>query len=106
MNEHIAEQNQRHYQRMRETLAVTPSAQDTHSVGSLIASLDFLLQALEGADASWKQRFRKQWGILEEVNAFALDAGRSSFSDEEQRLLNRALQDLKLLIEEVIPSTS
>lgn len=106
MNEHIAEQNQRHHQRMYEALASIPSEQDTRSIGFLIASLDFLLQALEGADANWKERFRKQWGILEEVNAFALDAGRSSFSDEEQRLLNRALQDLKLLIEEVIPSSS
>ena len=101
MNDHITAQNQRHYQRMLEALARMPSEQNTRSIGSLIATLDFLLEALEGGDANWKERFRKSWGILEEVTAFALDAGRSSFSDEEQKLLNRAVQDLKSLIEEV-----
>jgi hypothetical protein len=101
MNDHIAEQNQRHYQRMCEALSSIPSGQNTHSLGSLIATLDILLEALEGADVNWKDRFRKHWGILEEVNAFALDAGRLGFSDEEQKLINRAVQDLRLLTEEV-----
>jgi hypothetical protein len=106
MNEHIAEQDQRHYQRMHEALAGIPIEQDTRSTGSLVASLDFLFQAIEGADADWKERFRKQWGILEEVNAFALDEGRSSFSDDEQKLLNRAANDLRSLIEEVAPHST
>jgi len=101
MNDHIAAQNQRHYQRMREALASIPDEQDTRSIGSLLATLDFVLEALESADAKWKERFRKYWGILEEVNAYALDAGRSSFSEEEQKLLNRGVADLRLLIEEV-----
>jgi uncharacterized damage-inducible protein DinB len=101
MNDHIAAQNQRHYERMLEALASIPSEQNTRSLGSLIATLDFLLEALEGADANWKERFRKHWGILEEVNAFALDARRSGFSDEEQKLLYRAVQNLRLLTEEV-----
>lgn len=103
MNEHIGEQNQRHYQRMQQALASLPSEQNIRSIGALIVSIDCLLQALERPDANWKDRARKQWGILEEVNAFALDSGRSSFSNEEQMLLNRAIQNLRSLIEEVHP---
>jgi hypothetical protein len=101
MNDDKKERNQRHYQRMREALATDQSHHDTDSLGSLIATLDGLFQALEGVDTNWGDRFRRHWGILEEVNAFALDSGRTGFSEEEQYLLNRAVQDIKSLTDEV-----
>ena len=42
-------------------------------LGSLIAGLEALLLCLEGADENWKAAFRREWGILEEVYAVALD---------------------------------
>ncbi len=106
MNNSPSTQNQRHYERMRETLATIQSDKDMGSLGSLIATLDFLFESLEGVNADWKDKFRKHWGILEEVNAFVLDEGRTGFSDDERKLLNHAVEDLKFLVKEAIHPAS
>jgi len=97
MTNQSSERDQRHYKRMLEAI---PRSWDMASLASLIATLDFLLESVEACDSDWKNRFRKQWGVLEEVNALVLDEGRTTFTVDEQQLLNHAVKELKALIEE------
>jgi hypothetical protein len=101
----MAEQNQRHFQRMRKVLVETRSNADVASVASLISTLDFLLNALGPVEADWKDRFLKQCWILEEVYAVLLDEGRIRFSDDETRLIDGAVQALNPLVDEQILPT-
>jgi hypothetical protein len=43
------------------------------SLGKLVSSLNGLLSALQDADERWKKDFLRQWGLLEDVHANALD---------------------------------
>lgn len=97
MKREKTEKNLRQYERMR---AVFPDSWNRTSLGATISTLEFLLEAIEECDQDWKCRFQKQWGILEEVNAFVLDEGRPDFSNGEQTLIERAAESLKALIED------
>jgi hypothetical protein len=65
---------------------------------TLIADLDFLIEAFEGADAAWREALRKEWAILEEVNAVALDRGVTELDPESERLVDRAVHGLFELV--------
>jgi hypothetical protein len=76
-------------------------------LGPLIASLEALLQCLEAADEVWKNEFRRKWGILEEVNAVALDQVEQGVSlnvdtvlkePANQRLINQAVESIRQLL--------
>jgi hypothetical protein len=76
-------------------------------LGSLIAGLEALLQCLEAADESWKNEFRRKWGILEEVYAVALarvEQGESAIVEtmlrepNNQRLVREAIAEIRHLL--------
>jgi hypothetical protein len=85
-------------------------------LGSLVAGLEALLLCLEAADEDWKNQFRRKWGILEEVNAVALDRveqGASSNVDtllkepDNQRLIKQAFEGIRrLLADHLAPAVS
>jgi hypothetical protein len=65
----------------------------------LVATLEFVPEALAECDANWSARFRREWAALEEVNAVVVDEGRTTFTKDEQQLLNQTAGELKALIE-------
>jgi hypothetical protein len=104
MSDYVKERNQRQFQLMRRILSRISPEMSTSSLNNSIDDLDALLQALESFDVNWIDRFQKQWGILEDVNAFALDKVQTTFSDEDRKLLESALAALRLLVDEAISS--
>jgi hypothetical protein len=63
-------------------------------LATLIADLDFLIESFESVAPGWKQSLRRQWGILEEVYAVALDRGIAPLDLESEALVDRALRGL------------
>lgn len=90
-----SEQNERHYARM---LRAIPEEWSLESLGSAIAALDGLVEAVDAPDPAWKNSFRRQWGVMEEVNAFVLDEGRTALTFEEQQVVDKAAGELRAMI--------
>jgi hypothetical protein len=99
MSDQQSEQNGRQYARM---LAAIPETWNLESLGSTIAALDALVELIEGADAVWKSAFRRQWGIMEEVNAFVLDEGRTTLTFEEEQIVDKAAEELRSMIRSIV----
>jgi hypothetical protein len=70
---------------------------DEIQLRTLIADLDFLIEAFESVDQAWRESLRKEWSILEEVNAIALDRGVTDLDLESERLVDRAVQLFELV---------
>ena len=70
----------------------------------LINGLESLLCALEQADKKWKDAFHSEWGVLEEVYADALDKGYKRLPDTHEKLVERAVCNLKAMVEAVLPN--
>jgi hypothetical protein len=66
----------------------------------LINGLESLLCVLEKPDADWKTKFRKKWGVLEEVYAVALDQ-KSDLTQNDWNLVNAAVEELRQLLTQV-----
>jgi hypothetical protein len=84
-------------------------------LGSLIAGLESLLLCLEAAGEDWKNEFRKKWGILEEVNAVALDRVEQRASTnvvtilkepDNQRLIKQAIEGIRRLLADRLASAA
>jgi hypothetical protein len=67
--------------------------------GKLISDLDALLSALENKDEDWTNSFLKQWAILEDIYAYALDKNLKEPPDEDKDLIGKAINELRELIE-------
>ena len=68
-------------------------------LGRLVATLEAFVDSLEAlTDARWVAQLRREWGQLEIVYALALDAGRSTLTDEEQQDIGLTIQNLRSLI--------
>ncbi len=70
------------------------------TLGHLVSSLDGLQNALQDVDASWKKAFLKQWSVLEDVYADALDRNLKEIPDQHMGLLRGAIQEIRRLIAE------
>ena len=70
----------------------------------LISGLESLLCALEQPDKKWKDTFQSEWGVLEEVYADALDKGYKRFPDTHEKLVEKAVRNLKATVEAVLPN--
>ena len=66
----------------------------------LINGMKFLLSALEKADTTWKSEFQREWGVLEEVYAVALDRKRQ-LTQDDWKLINAAVEAMTQLITRV-----
>jgi hypothetical protein len=69
------------------------------SIAFLIAQLEGLLSSLREPDPQWRALAEKEWAIIEDCYAFALDAGQTELDSESKALVARALASLKRLLD-------
>lgn len=69
-------------------------------LSGLIVDLEALNAALLNPPGNWRERFRSQWGTLEEVHASMADRGTTRLDDPDRSLNERALTNLKYAIHE------
>jgi hypothetical protein len=67
-------------------------------LGRLISDLDGLLNTLAGIDDRWKNAFLKQWGVLEDIYANALDQTFAAIPSAHLVLVNKAIGQIRQLI--------
>ena len=72
--------------------------QERIGLGRMVDDLDALLCALDSPDANWKAAFRKNWGVLEEVRAVALDNDLKRIPPDYQTLIDNAINEMKQLL--------
>ena len=70
-------------------------------LATLISEVDFLVESLEEVPADQRAALRREWSVLEEVYADALDRGGRELSDESESLADRTVQKLTQLIAEI-----
>jgi hypothetical protein len=70
----------------------------TVNLGNIKARLEGLLNALEDVEKHWRNAFFKQWGVLEDVYADALDQNLQEIPIEHMTLVNDAIREIRKLI--------
>ena len=100
----MSDYDRRQYKMMLELL----NAFDARIVGlhKIIADLEALLLLLQDTDKVWRNEFYKQWAMLEDVYADALDKGFKQLPPDPQKLVEDAIQGLRQLVEERIDTTA
>ncbi len=96
----MSEYDQRQYRLMLDRLNAFEKG--LIQVGGLVSDLEGLLNALEGAETSWKQTFLSYWGKLEDARAVALFRGLSHLDQEATKRVDDAAAHFKLLVLEQI----
>jgi hypothetical protein len=95
----MTEYDERQFARMLERL----NAFEEHkiSLAAFIADLNGLLCALENPDTEWRNDFQKQWGILEDIHASALDRAIATHPEMHQSFLSDAIGHMRALLDRV-----
>ena len=75
----------------------------TSSIGSTIADLEGLVNALTIAPESWRDRFVEEWSVLEIAYAVALDRGSSLPTASSDTQIREALGAMDGLLDERQP---
>jgi len=75
--------------------------QEKISLGTLVADLDFLIEALKDCDVSWRGALRREWGALEEVNAVVLDRGTAMLDQPLEQVVDQATEAMQALLADV-----
>jgi hypothetical protein len=70
----------------------------------LIVDLESLLGCLQEVDTSWKSKFQRECGVLDEVYAVMLDRQQKQMTPEDQKLVSRSVQELKRMVSEKLPT--
>lgn len=92
--------DERQFAKMREALASFREAPSSiGALGALISTMDFLISALQAPSSTVIGLLRRFWGILEEVYAVAQDEGHITLSDNDMRLIQKAISELEHLLE-------
>lgn len=92
--------DERQFAKMREALESFREAPlSIGTLGALISTMDFLISALQTPASAVAGLFRRFWGILEEVYAVAQDEGHKTLSDNDKRLIQKAISELEHLLE-------
>jgi len=60
--------------------------------------LDVGLSTLKDVDDNWKKEARKEWLVIEEVNALSLDTPDMKLSDDNRQIVIAAAQRLETLL--------
>jgi hypothetical protein len=68
----------------------------------LIGGLESLLGCLEEPAPDWKSGFQRQWGILEDVYAEAVDRGNMDLPEAHKKLLAEAVYNLKRMVQDAL----
>jgi len=84
------------YERMRDVLDAFQLR--NVEMGKMIADLETLLRSLTNADQSWKEAFYREWALLDDIYAVAVDRGYSRIPAEQQKLVDKAVQKLIILV--------
>jgi len=71
-------------------------------LGALIAGLEALQDLLETMPDSWRDEFREQWGVLEQVYSAAIDREQPSESVENRALIAPALVRMREMLDEAL----
>lgn len=94
----FSDKNQRQLRRMREALhSIDMETLSVGNLASLIQTLDFLVDSLDGADKDWIDAFRRKWGVLEDIYAVALDTGSDEAVSANKPSLSMAISELAKL---------
>ena len=88
------------YQLMAKSLEEFEKGQ--RDLRGLIDDLYDLISALETADESCKEAFFSHWETLEEVYAAAAALGETELSPEDHKLIKKAFEGLKQLVNEAL----
>lgn len=75
---------------------------DKISVKKLINDLEALLNVIENVEEDWKQRFLKEWGVLEDLYADQLYEKLDEVPESDKLEIKLALENIKKLINEKI----
>lgn len=75
-------------------------------LGKAIADLEVLFRSLRDTAEAWTGVFYKQWAILEEIYAVALDRGFSQLPPGDQKLVEGVMRTLRQLVQERIDATA
>ncbi|MHB1381619.1 MAG: hypothetical protein ACYC5A_10465 [Thermoleophilia bacterium] len=70
------------------------------TIGSLIGDLEFLLSEIVGIPEDWKTEVDEQIEVLEEVYAFQLEKAVFKLSEEDDRLVRKAIVELRQLLDQ------
>jgi hypothetical protein len=76
----------------------------TIDLSDLITNLEIMQSGLEDVSEDWRELFRVQWGILEEVYSVAVVREEPIEGEANRRLILDAVNEMKRLIEEVFIS--
>jgi hypothetical protein len=71
------------------------------SLSTLISSLEILLASLGSVSTDWRDQFREEWGILEQVYSVAVVREQAIESAENQALMRPALTRMKAMLDEI-----
>jgi len=98
MNKQISDYDRRQYALMVEKL--DEFRKDNIPLGRLISDLNALLSVLENPDGNWKIMFRKQWSILERINAVAAFRANNVISPESSNRIAEAVKIMEDIIDD------
>jgi hypothetical protein len=93
---HFSDRDRRQLDLMKERLLLYE--RDEIHLPTLIADIDFLIEAFDSVDPVWRQALREEWSVLEEVYAVALDRGHTHLDTDSERLVDRAVEALSELV--------
>lgn len=68
----------------------------------LITSLEVLQGVLEAVPEDWRDRFRDQWAVLEQVYSVAVVRGEPVQSRENEALIAPALAEMRELLDDAL----
>ncbi|MGH2731876.1 MAG: hypothetical protein ACRDJG_02850 [Actinomycetota bacterium] len=68
-------------------------------LGDLVTRLEKLINSFEGVSQETVDRFLAEWGVLEDIYAFALDQGWKRLEREDMDLIEKSLLRLSALAE-------
>ena len=97
--------NSRQYFLMLESVKNIP--QTVNQLGQIVNTLESLIELLEEPDLDWKQNFRSEWWLLEEIYAYKLSNSERQFTKQEEKWISDAIANLtKLIYDKISEYTS
>lgn len=69
-------------------------------LGSLVGDLEFLLNAMESVDITWKEKVFEEIANLEEIYAIALDRDMNEIDDKGKAMIYQSIKKLSFYFEE------
>ncbi len=98
----IVEYDVRQLRRMDERLGMFEDGRV--SLRLLIADVEFLLNAMEGFDATVREELRERWGVLEEVYSVAVAMHDGKVDAQSEVLVRKTVKALRERVGELLAS--